>query len=150
MIGSKSRLLYFAFGSNLDREQMTRRCPGSTAQFVARLDGHRIAFTHLSTRWGGGAADVIPAAETEVWGVVYALDSSHLERLDGYEAGYRRTALRVRGLDGGAHQVTSYSAKQKGEYLPSRIYLDKMLHWGSHWDFPVEYLRQLRAFDVCD
>jgi hypothetical protein len=143
-------ILYFAFGSNLDRDQMARRCPGCRPRFPARLDDHRLAFSHLSLRWGGGAADVIPAPGSVVWGGVYELDPGHLDQLDRYEAGYLRIALAVRDLQGGLHRVTSYSVTDKGEHRPSRHYLQKILDWAERWELPATYLMQLRAISVCD
>ena len=55
-------LLYFAYGSNLDADQMRTRCPTARAVSQARLPDHRLAFTHPSRRWRGGSADIVPAA----------------------------------------------------------------------------------------
>lgn len=137
--------LYFAFGSNLDADQMAERCPGSRARFRARLQDHRIAFTHPSRRWGGGAADVIAAPGHEVWGLVWDLSGDDLERLDGYELGYRRCWLEVVDDGGRAHRVISYSVVDKGDHRPTREYLGKMLRWGAHWELPDAYLEQLRG-----
>jgi hypothetical protein len=142
--------LYFAFGSNLDAEQMAQRCPGSRAGFRARLCDHRIAFTHPSRRWGGGAADVIPAAGHDVWGLVWELTDTDLERLDGYEQGYRRCNLEVVDDAGRVQRVISYSVVDKGEHEPTRAYLDKMLRWGEHWRLPEPYLEQLRGFSTLE
>ena len=46
-----SRVLYFAYGSNLDPEQMASRCPSARVAFLARLADHRLDFTYFSTRW---------------------------------------------------------------------------------------------------
>ena len=141
--------LYFAFGSNLDPEQMDERCPGSRPLFRAHLEHHRLDFTHLSRRWGGGAADILRAADSRVWGVVYALEPDHLDVLDRYEAGYERVRLEVSG-DGGPRRVTTYQVVRKGRFEPSRIYLDKMLRWGAHWEFPAGYLEALSAVRTTD
>ncbi|MCE2391531.1 MAG: gamma-glutamylcyclotransferase [Proteobacteria bacterium] len=142
--------LYFAFGSNLDIDQMARRCPGSRPLFPARLDRHRIAFTHYSRRWRGGAADALPAADRQVWGAVYALDETHFERLDAYETGYERIELDVVSTSGTSYAATSYRVLRKSELRPSRVYLDKMLRWGEHWGLPAAYLRELREIVPCD
>jgi hypothetical protein len=75
-----SSVLYFAYGSNLDVEQMLERCPSSRALMRACLREHRLEFTHLSRRWGGGAADILPQAGTDVWGGLYQLERPELER----------------------------------------------------------------------
>jgi hypothetical protein len=139
---------YFAFGSNLDADQMAQRCPESRVGFRARLRDHRIAFTYPSRRWGGGAADVIAAPGHVVWGLVWELSDGDLERLDGYELGYRRCALDVVDDAGAIHAVIGYSVVEKGEHRPTRAYLEKMLRWGARWEFPEDYLEQLRGIAV--
>jgi hypothetical protein len=142
--------LYFAFGSNLDADQMAQRCPGSRPGFRARLPDHRLAFTHPSRRWGGGAADVIAAPGDSVWGLVWELGPGDLDRLDHYELGYARIALEVLDDAGRSHPVTSYSVRTKGEHRPTRLYLDKMLRWGERWQLPPDYLAGLRGVATCD
>jgi len=142
--------LYFAFGSNLDADQMAERCPGSRPAFRARLPDHRIEFTHPSRRWGGGAADVVAAPGDSVWGLVWELGPDDLERLDGYELGYARVELAVLDDAGRAHLVVSYSVRAKGAHRPTRHYLEKMLRWGERWRLPEDYLAQLRRVATCD
>jgi hypothetical protein len=142
--------LYFAFGSNLDAEQMAERCPGSRAAFRARLADHRIAFTHPSRRWGGGAADIVPAPGECVWGLVWELADGQLEVMDGYELGYERALVRVHDAAGQPHLASTYRVRDKGEHRPTRLYLDKMLRWGARWEFPDDYLAHLRAVPTRD
>ena len=47
---------YFAFGSNLDQEQMRARCPSAKLLGPAVLPGHALAFAGYSHRWGGAVA----------------------------------------------------------------------------------------------
>ena len=143
-----SRVLYFAYGSNLDAEQLRARCPSSSSRFAARLRPHRLDFTHYSTRWTGGAADVLPHSGEEVWGVVYELDEGDLTLLDRFESGYERVTLSVEAEDGASHAVITYMVRQKRNFLPSDIYLDKILRWGERWELPAEYLASLRQVRV--
>jgi gamma-glutamylcyclotransferase len=142
--------LYFAFGSNLDAEQMAERCPGSRAAFRARLADHRIDFTYPSRRWGGGAADIVPAPGESVWGMVWELTEGQLEILDRFEQGYERVELLVLDAAGRPHRVASYRVRDKGTHRPTRHYLDKMLRWGARWEFPDDYLALLRAVATQD
>jgi gamma-glutamylcyclotransferase len=135
--------LYFAYGSNLDAEQMRARCPTARGLERARLDGHRLAFTHYSKRWQGGAADVVPAPGAAVWGVLYEMGPEDFARLDPFESGYRRVSLEVDGASRGRVRVTSYSVVEKGEFAPHPVYLDKMLRWGARWRLPGDYLAGL-------
>ena len=147
---SDSIKLYFAFGSNLDADQMSDRCPGSRPRFRARLSEHELAFTHLSRRWGGGAADILPSVGQRVWGLVYELEPHHLDILDHYEGGYERIELRVHDDTNEMHRVTTYTVLEKGDFAPSRVYRDKMVAWGERWSLPRGYLESLRRIRTAD
>jgi gamma-glutamylcyclotransferase (GGCT)/AIG2-like uncharacterized protein YtfP len=136
--------LYFAYGSNLDALQMRARCPGAAPLQRARLGGHRLSFTHYSTRWSGGAADVVPDASAAVWGLVYAMGPDDFARLDPFESGYGRVELEVE-LGGRAVRVTSYAVREREQFPPHPVYLEKMLRWGSRWRLPGDYLAELLA-----
>jgi len=137
---------YFAYGSNLDALQMQERCPTSAPVFRARLHGFRLDFTHYSTRWRGGAADVVSQAGDVVWGVVYRMHEGDLDLLDHFESGYERVALEVADDDGTLHRVVSYSVLAKDSHPPSDVYIEKMLRWGRHWGLPEEYLARLHRY----
>lgn len=138
------RRLYFAYGSNLDPEQMRERCPGSSPIGPALLADHRLAFTHFSKRWQGGTADLIARPDRVVWGVTYDLGDDDLERLDRFEGGYERIRLRVRSGDRPLETI-SYSVRHKQEHAPPADYLAKMLVWGERWGLPESYLAELRG-----
>jgi len=137
--------LYFAYGSNLDAEQMRARCPTARALERARLAGHHLAFTHYSTRWQGGAADVVPDPRAAIWGLVYAMGPGDFARLDPFESGYERAELDVETADGRRLRVTSYCVRDKGRFPPHPVYLEKMLRWGARWRLPGDYLAEMRA-----
>ena len=137
--------LYFAYGSNLDEQQMRERCPGSRALFRARLAGHRLDFTHLSTRWRGGTADIVPDPDATVLGLVYAMGDGDFDRLDRWEGGYERVRLRVEDDAGASHPVTTYSVREKGSFAPHELYLGKILREAERLRFPAEYTAELRA-----
>ncbi len=118
-----SRVLYFAYGSNLDPEQMASRCPSARAAFPAQLADHRLDFTYFSTRWSGGSADVVRHFGESVWGIVYELDPADLPRLDRFEGGYRRVFLPVRDARAQAQHVISYEVPLKRSFRPTTAYI---------------------------
>jgi len=141
---------YFAYGSNLDADQMRERCPTSRPLAAACLDGHRLDFTHYSTRWSGGAADIVREPGSVVWGVVYQMHSDDLTLLDRFEGGYARIDVRVEHSDGRRLSALSYSVRDKSAHPPDNAYIDKMLHWGAHWALPEHYLAELRRIARAD
>ncbi len=52
--------LYFAYGSNLDQQQMRKRCPGARVLAPGVLRGYRIAFGNHSVKRGGAVATIVP------------------------------------------------------------------------------------------
>lgn len=78
-------LKYFAYGSNLNKGQMRRRCPGAAPLAAARLTGHRLTFR--------GVADVKEAPGHVVWGGLWSITEEDLKALDRYE-GYPRLYTR--------------------------------------------------------
>jgi len=89
-------VLYFAYGSNLDRAQMRVRCPDATPVGRAMLRGYRIAFAGSSVTWDGAAvATLLPARNENTSGVLYALSEASLAKLDACE-GHPNVYQRVR------------------------------------------------------
>ena len=91
---------YFAYGSNMDLARMADRDIVYDQASPGTLDGHALRFNKRSELLkGSAAANVIPARESQVEGVVYMLsDDRQIEKLDrfeGYPRGYRREHLQV-------------------------------------------------------
>ncbi len=78
-------VLHFAYGSNLDRDQMKCRCPDYTFVDIAKKPDYRIAFTWCSKNRKGGVADVVESIRDVVWGALYELSEKDIESLDKYE-----------------------------------------------------------------
>ena len=75
---------YLAYGSNLDPDQMARRCPGAERLGIERLSGWEPWFGGPSRLRGGGVLS-LREGEGEVVVVRYRLTEVHLETLDRYE-----------------------------------------------------------------
>jgi gamma-glutamylcyclotransferase len=119
--------LYFAYGSNLASAEMELACPGHRFLGAARLDGFRLEFRRRSVRWGGGAADLMPAEGESVWGALYELPDAALGALDRKEGAgfaYRRVDVEVE-LDGEPRRAIAYEveSKEPREVAPTAEYL---------------------------
>ena len=71
------KYLYFAYGSNLNVEQMKSRCPDSVGISAAVLSGWKLVERTY--------ADIEPAAGECVNGALYEISERDLENLDRYE-----------------------------------------------------------------
>jgi gamma-glutamylcyclotransferase (GGCT)/AIG2-like uncharacterized protein YtfP len=152
-------VLYFAYGSNMDWYQLKQRCPSANFVGVAKLPGHRLAFTRRSVNRGCGVADAVLEAGGIVWGVVYeisALDVGILDKTEGYQPGreknsYRRCECMV-FVDGDeARPVTAetYFAETESDApLPNQAYKNLLLSGARHWNLPGDYFAKLEAIEV--
>ena len=153
-------MLYFAYGSNLDPEQMQSRCPGATVVGLGALRDHRLAFPLYSNRWRGGVSSIQLAHGDTVWGMLYELTDDHIRTLDEFEGFvgpgnqhnvYDREQVTVeltRPDDGSFPRrvrAWSYIARPSNPSPPSRRYLDAILRGARHHKLPEEYVAKLAA-----
>jgi gamma-glutamylcyclotransferase (GGCT)/AIG2-like uncharacterized protein YtfP len=151
-------MLYFAYGSNLDPEQMRARCPGHHVVGMASLQDYRLAFPLFSSDWGGGVAGLVRAHGEKVWGIVYELTDADLAALDDYEGWrgpgdqhnlYDRDAVTldlVRPDDGSVPRrvrAHTYLPRAFNPSPPSRRYLDTVLRGARHHRLPDDYVEKL-------
>lgn len=78
-MNEKKTITYFAYGSNMDVEQMRDRCPGAEILSTAVLPDYKFA---LDSK---GCATVIPCEGKEVYGVLWSINREDERALDRYE-----------------------------------------------------------------
>ena len=160
-INRRTRMLYFAYGSNMHSAQMKERCPAATFVCLAKLPSHRLAFTLKSFKRGCGVADVLYDEAKEVWGVVYKLPEDELTDLDkdeSFQPGrpddqneYTRENHYVwpEGDSERALLVALYRGHpQLDPPLPSDDYKRLIVEGARHWNLPAEYIRELESIQA--
>jgi len=106
-----TRVLYFAYGSNLDDAQMRERCANARVLGRATLPNYALVFGGFSHRWGGAVASVVRAKGARVEGLLYALDGVDLRALDRFEGhpfAYERVIKLVLDESGRRRRVMTY------------------------------------------
>jgi gamma-glutamylcyclotransferase len=130
MLENAVHMFYFAFGSNLDRQQMVQRCPSAEVVALATLPNHALAFTGFSARWGGAVATVAERRGALTEGLLYSIDEADMRALDGYEGhpfAYRRARKYVRLADGKRVLAYIYTRPVDAPDHPSPSYLKVIL-----------------------
>ena len=74
-----SNELYFAYGSNMNLNQMAFRCPDAEVIESVQVEGYRLAFR------GGGVATILPEEGSRVEGVLWRVSADDERSLDRYE-----------------------------------------------------------------
>ena len=147
-------MLYFAYGSIMDWDQIRERCPSARFLGIAVLLDHRLAFSRYSSTRKCGVADAVESEGSEVWGVVYDIDEvdvGNLDKKEGFRPGninssYQREQRHVI-LDGHRKKplavVVYFASPQPGTHLPSHIYKDLILSGANYWHLPENYIRDI-------
>ena len=92
---SKENKIYAAYGSNLNLEQMSYRCPYATVAGKATLPGHRLLFRGHSN---GAVATVEPDEDGSVPVLLWEItprDEEELDRYEGWPRLYRKETITV-------------------------------------------------------
>jgi gamma-glutamylcyclotransferase (GGCT)/AIG2-like uncharacterized protein YtfP len=115
---------YFAYGSNLNKKQITERCPDSKPVFTATLPNYKLVFAGWSRQWRGGVASIKSFRGDRVRGAIYEVSEQCLRQLDRFESGYNRFKVTVLGEDSEQIEAITYiKAGQLEETPPSKEYL---------------------------
>ncbi len=145
-------MIYFAYGSNMDLDQMKIRCPGSSVIGIGQLTHYTMAFTRWSRSWKSGTADILPERGALVHGVLFNLTLEGLKKLDKF-ADYPNSYLRQDVTVSCGEELLpsmTYVACRQGVYLPSQSYLGKMVHGGMQNHLPEEYIDYLKSIQTHD
>ena len=111
-----SRKEYFAYGSNLNFEQMAYRCPEAAVVGIAKLDGYELAFRR-------GYLTILPKEDASVEGLIWSItdhDESQLDCYEGYPTFYDKETVTVTDADGTPHEIMVYTmnAPYRDQLLP--------------------------------
>lgn len=89
-----AKVLYFAYGSNMRTDRLSKRVPSAKPAGRGKILNKRLACNKRS-RDSSGKANLEDKPGGVVWGVLYEIDLSDLDRLDEVEGGYHRNTIRV-------------------------------------------------------
>tara|TARA_Y100000590_G_scaffold409020_1_gene500715 strand:+ start:794 stop:1234 length:441 start_codon:yes stop_codon:yes gene_type:complete len=119
-------MLYFAFGSNLNRKQMKRRCKDSKYIGCYTLKNYKLSFRTNKYAGGvidGGVADIEKKKNSKVLGAIYKISKKDEKKLDVYEdfpSLYIKKYFKIYGK-----KVMFYYMPKKTKHVsPSRRYLN--------------------------
>ena len=111
-----SRIEYFAYGSNLNFEQMAYRCPEATVVGAAKLDGYELAFRR-------GYLTILPKEGASVEGLIWSVtdhDESQLDCYESYPTFYDKETMTVTDADDAPHEIMVYTMNEpyRDQLLP--------------------------------
>lgn len=130
-------MLYFAYGSNLNKRQMRRRCPAAVALGRYTLKDWRLVFRTV--------ADIIPDAGAKVAGAVWEITAECERSLDAYEGVasgmYRKELIKVETTEGPMDCLV-YVMNSTGIAPPPETYLEAIKQGFKDFTIPLKTLRE--------
>jgi cation transport regulator ChaC len=136
---------YFAYGSNMHRPAMQRRCPRARALGPARLDGYRF-FVGLDG-WGS----VVPSPGHTVHGVLWRLTPRDIAALHAYELLHRGLYIvRYLPLRHGTRRVRAmtYILRRPVPGIPRPGYVEMIAAAARGWKLPEPYIRSVERWSA--
>ena len=139
-----ARRLYFAYGSNMDSDQMAQRCPRATAAGPGTLPNHRFIINRR------GVATVVPGLGMQVQGRLWWLDPQDEESLDRYEGVqrgfYRKVLFNVELDTDRAARALVYVASDQKAGAPREGYLELVIAAARAMPLPPDYISELETW----
>jgi hypothetical protein len=148
---------YFAYGADLDPEDLGLRCEYRRRQRIrfakstpAVLKGFRLVCNIQSQYRRGGIFNILPDPSSEVHGVIYELlpgDAiSAMMIKEGESSNYLLAVNTVRTSKGEEIQALVLRADAKSKSLtPSPAYLNVVIQAARHHHLPPEWIAKLSA-----
>jgi gamma-glutamylcyclotransferase (GGCT)/AIG2-like uncharacterized protein YtfP len=132
-------MLYFAFGSNLNRKQIKRRCKNS--RFISR---HILKNYQLVFRSKYGAADIQRKKGSSVLGAIYDINKADEKKLDAYEE-FPKVYVKKYFKIWGKKVMFYYMSSKTKQTEPSRRYLSSIIQGYKDCGYKNSHVLVLRA-----
>jgi hypothetical protein len=137
--------LYFAYGSNMNRAAMARRCPGARAIGPATLERYKF-FVGIDG-WGS----VKPSAGERVFGVLWRLTPRDVAALHAYELLHKGLYdVRYLPVRSGAQRRTAmiYLLRRRSAGRPKPGYVEMIAAAARGWKLPEPYVKSVERWST--
>ena len=135
--------MYFAYGSNINLDQMAYRCPAAQVVGPVVLEGYELLFRGNAS--GNGVATIKPKEGQQVHGLLWRITPGcerSLDLYEGYPHLYRKENLSVT-MDGGERDIMAYVMTGEREYgVPARSYYETIARGYADAGFDIGVLNE--------
>lgn len=136
-------LIYFAYGSNIKKEQMNERNVVIYKSYKGFIKDYKLEFNKQS-KDGSSKANITKAIGKIVWGICFELDTDGFENLKKYEKGYEELEVAVYN----ENQEILFTAKtfisnKICVKLPTNEYLQRIITGAKQHKLPEDYIKEI-------
>ncbi len=141
---SENKKTIFAYGSNMNSDQIKKRCPSFTFICPVYLLHWELVFNKYSFSRNCGAANIRPKIDHITWGIIFHASGQDTTRLDDFERGYTRSLIEVQNESHLIIKCETYMAPADAKiHLPSQEYLNNIIKGAQEFNLPDWYLNSL-------
>ena len=144
---AKQDQYYFAYGSNMDFDQMAQRCPGAKFYKKGFLLGYRFAIDAACV------ATIIPDDTSFVEGILWKVSENELKQLDLYEGVangcYRRATVDIMRSQYDTVEAIVYISNRPERKIADGTgspYMKRIAEVAYAYEFPTSYQRLLNLY----
>lgn len=141
-----TRLLYFAYGSNIHPARLQERIGNTAPVGVARVRGYDLQFNKRGSDGSGKCNIVVTGRRADhVLGTIYEVSLAQFKDLMQHEPGYRPSAITVE-IESQVHAAATFVAnadRVDDGLVPFEWYHRMVVSGLNHFDFPVEYIERV-------
>ena len=137
-------MYYFAYGSNMDKEDLDKWCEENGYQKIkflsvlpAKLKGYKLTFNYFSIRRKGGAANIMESEGNCVYGLLIELTKHDLKTIRAKE-GYPNIYKVVKHCEKIKHQP------------PTKYYMQLIIKNARRYNLPDNYIDFLESIETRD
>ena len=142
--------LYFAYGSLLDPDVITKVAPGAHFLFTAHYPETKLGF--VATGRNGAMPTLVRDPGHTVWGGVFEIPAEQVsdliaaEEAEGRTPGFDHKAV---DREGNKYDCLTFVAKgdTNGDHRPAPDYLSSMIKGARHWSLPAGWVMGLEDLE---
>jgi hypothetical protein len=138
-------MLYIAYGSNLNLEQMTQRCPDALPITTATIPKTRLIFRGSGSGFYLSIEPQRPKQPRSVPCVIWDIseeDEQRLDRYEGFPSFYHKHWYCLTGDDHKRYRAMAYVlSKDHPLGMPDRFYWDVCVEGYEDFELPLDALR---------
>jgi len=136
-------MFYFAYGSNMNHQQMKKRCP--SAKFICRgyIENYKFVYDGYSSFRSGAVANIIETKNSIVWGGLFEIDEKcrkNLGQCEGCPDCYKRKEVEVKTDKNETYKAWVYLREVEDEDKPSEEYRDVVKRGALDCGLPKDYI----------
>lgn len=148
-----SQTWYFAYGSNLNKEQVKERINSFKECGPAILEDYKLTFNIYSPARDGGVADILTSKGDKVYGAVYKMSKEKLYKVEetGLKSGrYKPEQVEV-NYNNQKINATAFVVSDKNDFIePSDEYLKTILNGLRDHGYDENIIEEVKKIGKCE